>query len=90
MTRWAGQSRVVRSFVYLCVGPEEHVYPTMPKLTLPGASSSSGISQQEPKTHSCYPVFPFLSVEDIQQGREWLRWPWFMNDKKDKMRERGG
>lgn len=63
--------------------------PPCQKRTLPWASSSSGISQQEAKTHSCYPVFPLLSVEDIQQGREWLGRPWFMNDKKDKMGEEG-
>lgn len=33
----------------------------MPKLTLPGASFSSSISQQEPKTHSCSPIFACLS-----------------------------
>lgn len=62
MSRWAGHNCVLRSFVYVLVQrPEEHVYPTAPKMTLPGASSSSGISQQEPKSHSCYPVFACLS-----------------------------
>lgn len=74
---------------WLCVGSEAHGYPSRPKLTLPGASSSSGIRRLEPKTHSCYLVFPRLCVEDTQQGRECLGWPWFMNDKEGKMGERG-
>lgn len=68
LTRWAHQTCVLEKalfvvfFVYVLVqGPEEHVHPTKPKLTLPGASSSLGVSQQEPQTHSCSPVFACLS-----------------------------
>lgn len=64
MTTWAGQTPCSPKalFVYALVHrPGQHVYPTMPKLTLPGASFSSSISQQEPKTHSCSPVSACLS-----------------------------
>lgn len=64
MTTWAEQipcSPKALSVDASVHGPGQHVYPTMPKLTLPGASFSSSISQQEPKTHSCSPVFACLS-----------------------------
>lgn len=77
LNTWADQNCVLYMALFISViwsrGQRSMCAPPCQKLTLPGASNSSGISQQEPKTHSCYPASPLRSVEGVQQGWEWLR-----------------
>lgn len=50
MSCWWNLFFLWKHFAYVLIQrPEEHVHPTTPKVTLPRASSSSGISQQEAK-----------------------------------------
>lgn len=51
------------------------MYPAMPKLTLPRASSSSASVSRMLKFTAAplsLPVFPPFPVEDIEQQGEWL------------------
>lgn len=54
------------------------MYPAMPKLTLPRASSSSASVSRMLKFTAAplsLPVFPPFPVEDIEQQGEWLGRP---------------